>query len=143
MKPWESLISLERIMELHGKAMTKVGQAPTVDRKTRDCVDGRLGNAWTGESYVGDARDARPGLCFAGFLLFYLVRDHCFPDGNKRIGWVAAMEILARIGLTVKATDDEATDFVTRIADQERDDSVKSGLDASLWLAGRLEAPAV
>jgi prophage maintenance system killer protein len=101
-----------------------------------DCVDGKLGNAWQSESYISD-EDAKAGICFAGFLLFYLTVGHCFPDGNKRIGWISAIAVLASLGLTVKAADDEAEQFVDRIASGQ----VREGLQAVQWIAARLDAP--
>ncbi len=48
---------------------------------------------------------------FRGCLLYYLMKNHCFVDGNKRVGWAACMEVLRALGLTVTATDKEAEDF--------------------------------
>ena len=141
MKPWSSLISLDEIIALHAKAMADFGQPVAhAGAGVQNCVEGRLGNAWTSDSYASD-EDAKPGLCFAGYLLFYLVKDHCFHDGNKRIGWISAMTVLAALGLTVRATDDEAEDVVMRISDQTRDDAIRDGLTVVRWLALRLEAP--
>jgi hypothetical protein len=95
------------------------------------------GNAWTSETYRADEDNVYPGLCFCGFLLYYLVRGHCFPDGNKRVAWASAMAILASIGLTVNATDDESYDLVIRIAEGK----IQSGMEVVQWLGRKLEAP--
>jgi death-on-curing protein len=100
-------------------------------------VEGRLGNAWNAEAYATTDEDAVMGLTFACYLLYYLVRDHCFPDGNKRAAWASCMAILASIGLTVDATTDESYDLVDRIANGV----VKNGAEVVQWIAGRLEAP--
>jgi len=89
------------------------------------------------EQYTLADEDAKPGLCFTGYLLYYLVRDHCFPDGNKRAAWAASMAVLASMGLTVKATDDEAYSLVDRIATG----GIDEGAEVVQWLAERLEAP--
>jgi death on curing protein len=46
-----------------------------------------------------------------------LAKNHCFLDGNKRIAWMAAVEVILREGLEVNATTDEAADLVLRVAD--------------------------
>jgi prophage maintenance system killer protein len=124
-------------MELHQRAMLEHNTvALKVGPQHADCVDGKIGNAWQSELYVSD-EDAKKGICFAGFLLFYLTMGNCFPDGNKRIGWIAAMTVLSEVGLTVKATDEEAEAFVTKIAAG----LIRSGLEVVNWIAGRLDAP--
>jgi prophage maintenance system killer protein len=135
--PWESLLTSQKVMELHARAMLEHSEAILQTGPLHeDCVEGKLGNAWQSESYVTD-EDAKHGLCFAGFLLFYLTLGNCFPEGNKRIGWISATVVLASLGLTVKATDDEAEGFVTRIADG----TTRNALEVIQWLAARVEAP--
>src|ERR1700744_4551120 len=100
-EPWGSLISTDKIVALHGEGIARYSQAAlAVGAHAVDCVDGKIGSAWTFESYRVDD-DAKPGICFAGFLLFYLVVGNCFPDGNKRAGWSAAMSVLAYLGLNI------------------------------------------
>jgi death on curing protein len=135
--PWRALISTDKVFELHQEAVLRFSQAAIADSMSaRDCVDGKIGNAWTAESYTL-SEDAIPGICFAGYLLFYLVTGHCFADGNKRAGWASAMSVLAALGLTVKATDDEAETLVLEIASGV----MKEPLRVVSWLAARLEAP--
>jgi len=69
--------------------------------------------------------------------MFYLVQDHCFPDGNKRIGWIAGMTILGKIGLTVSSSDYDAVRFVRMISTNQ----VAEGASVVQWLAERVEAP--
>ena len=139
-EPWSHLISTDKVIALHGEQMAKYSQTPLpIGSHSVDCVDGKLGNAWTSETYRIEEEDVRQGVSFAAFLLFYLVLGNCFPDGNKRIGWAASMIVLAELGLTVKATSDEATDFVQGIASGH----VKNGLEVVQWIASRLEAPEI
>jgi death on curing protein len=136
--PWNHLISLDRVLELHQRGLLEHSQAVlAVGELAKDCVDGRLGNAWTSETYRADEDDIYPGLCFCGFLLYYLVRGHCFPDGNKRVAWASAMAVLASIGLTINATDDESYDLVIGIAEAR----IRSGMEVVQWLGRKLEAP--
>jgi hypothetical protein len=44
-------------------------------------------------------------------MLFYLIKNHCFIDGNKRVGWAACMEALRSLGLTINATDEGLRNF--------------------------------
>jgi death-on-curing protein len=135
--PWDSLITVSDVLQLHARGILEHNQTPiAISQTAQDCVEGRIGNAWTSEGYSAD-EDATPGLCFAGYLLYYLTRDHCFPDGNKRAAWSAAMAVLASLGLTVNASDDEAYSLVDRIANG----IIKDGMEVVYWLTGRLEAP--
>ena len=136
---WQHLITTERILELHEQSLRLSHQKPlAIGAEQMDCVEGRIGNAWLAERYSSEEQHMRSGLCFAGHLMYYLVRNHCFPDGNKRIGWIAAMTVLASLGLTVCSTDADAIDLVMRIAENE----VPDGSAVVQWLAARLEAPA-
>ncbi len=136
---WQHLITTERILELHEQSLRSYHQKPlAIGAEQMDCVKGRIGNAWQAEWYSSKERHVRSGLCFAGHLMYYLVRGHCFPDGNKRIGWIAAMTVLASLGLTVRSTGADAIDLVMRISTNE----VPDGSAVVQWLAARLEAPA-
>lgn len=131
------LISTSDVLALHSEAVSRYGGLGTLSHDTKDCVDGRIGNAMLAEEYVTDDERVRPGLCFAGFLLFYLVRDHCFSDGNKRVGWMAAMRVLGDIGLTIEASENDAFAFVDSISTGQ----IGDGRKAVLWLAAHLSAP--
>ena len=74
------------------------------------------------------------GICFCGYLLFYIATKHCFVDGNKRVAWTSAMWVLSIMGLTVDVQDEGAIDFVTAIADGK----VDRGEEVVNWLAERL-----
>jgi death-on-curing protein len=52
----------------------------------------------------------------AAALLFSLIKNHPFYDGNKRIAWRAAEVFLARNGYALRADPDAALAFTTRIA---------------------------
>jgi death-on-curing protein len=136
--PWSSLISTNQVIELHARGIAEHSQSQVPNPESaEECVDGRLGNAWTSEVYRPDDAYAVPGLWFAGHLMVYLVRDNCFVDGNKRVGWAASMTVLASLGLTVEASADEAYELVSGILDGR----VKSGSEVVQWIAARLKAP--
>jgi prophage maintenance system killer protein len=104
-EPWAQLISADGILDLHAESIRRYGGDPT-PTPLPGCVERSLGAAWNAELYAA-SEQAIQGCCFAGCLLYYLIMNHCFIDGNKRVGWVACMEILRGLGLTVNATDDE------------------------------------
>ena len=72
---------------------------------------------------------ARPGSGFGDFeayptvhakaaaLLHSLVRNHALVDGNKRLGWTAAVVFLELNGFTLEARDDPAYDLVIAVAE--------------------------
>lgn len=52
----------------------------------------------------------------AAALLESLVRNHPLVDGNKRLGWLAAVVFLDINGVWVEAPDDDAYHLVIRVA---------------------------
>ena len=134
------LITRDDVLQLHAEGIRRWGGKHSSKRlDSGDCVDGRIGNAASAEVYASDDERIRPGLRFAGFLLFYLASDHCFGDGNKRVAWMAAMQVLADQGLTVEAPEDDTYAFMDSVAKGE----IKRGQDVVTWLAERLIAPEI
>src|SRR5262245_53836722 len=101
-QPWRHLITEERLVDLNREVVETSGGMPSTPRE--GCVDGSLGAAWNAESYTAreDDDDGREGLVFAGSLLYYLARDHCFGDGNKRTALAGMQEVLGGLGLTIE-----------------------------------------
>ncbi|HEY4153166.1 MAG TPA: type II toxin-antitoxin system death-on-curing family toxin [Pseudolysinimonas sp.] len=52
----------------------------------------------------------------AAVLLESLTRNHALVDGNKRIGWLAAVVFLDLNGLALDAPDDDAYDLVIAVS---------------------------
>lgn len=52
----------------------------------------------------------------AAALLESIVRGHPLVDGNKRLGWLAAVVLLDLNGVWVEAPDDDAYDLVVGVA---------------------------
>jgi death on curing protein len=68
-------------------------------------------------------RDAYPDLLTkAAALLHSLARNHPLVDGNKRLAWLATFVFLAKNGVVLDPTDDEAYDLVVAVAAGEVDD---------------------
>lgn len=134
---WQDFITADRVMELHAESIKRYSKAALrVGNSHRDCVEEKLGNAWTAERYSASTDMSRSGLCFAGYLMFYLANGNCFPEGNKRVGWASAMAVLAELGLSVQATTREAEEFLLRIVAHD----VADGNEVVIWLAQRLQA---
>ena len=131
---WEHLITAHKVRELHTEGMRRYGSGLAGDEVRAGCVDGCLGSAWTAELYQEDPPGRVKGLTFAGYLLCYLARNHCFVDGNKRVAWLSTVWILSNLGVALEATDDEAVGFVESVILGE----VESGHDAVRWLGARL-----
>lgn len=56
----------------------------------------------------------------AAILCSRLIRNHPFPDGNKRIAHVAMRDFLARHDYEwIRPTDDEAEEMINRLAARE------------------------
>ncbi|MBF6567980.1 MAG: Fic family protein [Candidatus Binataceae bacterium] len=108
-QPWTAFISVEAVVQIHKDCVARFGGDRT-ESPQRGCVERSLGAAWNAELYSEDT-DSVHGLCFAGCLLFYLAKNNCFVDGNKRVGWASCMEVLGKLGLTIEATGEECQEY--------------------------------
>jgi death-on-curing protein len=57
----------------------------------------------------------------AASLLHSLVRNHALVDGNKRLGWTAAVVFCDINGTWLEAPDDEAYDLIIAVAEGRLD----------------------
>lgn len=132
--PFAMYLSIDDVFAIHEQAIRLHGGDKSPHAKS-GCVESSLGAAWSAECYsVPEAE--MPGLCFAGHVLFYLAKNHCFVDGNKRIAWACCMEALRNLGLTILATDDEAEDFCVGMLDGSS--AIEKASDVFNWLVPRL-----
>jgi death on curing protein len=68
-------------------------------------------------------RDAYPDLMTkAAALLHSLARNHPLVDGNKRLAWLATYVFLAKNGVELDPSDDDAYELVVAVAAGELDD---------------------
>lgn len=100
------------------------------------CLERSLAAAVNASLYASDA-DVPDLLIAVAYLLVYLVKNHCFVDGNKRVAWMALYRTLDLNGFALNADEEDAAQLVGDIA--------VGSIDASrvvLWLAvpGRLES---
>ncbi|CAA9588373.1 MAG: hypothetical protein AVDCRST_MAG18-4358 [uncultured Thermomicrobiales bacterium] len=70
----------------------------------------------------------------AATLLWGLVENHPFHDGNKRTAWVAAEAFLNANGVEVTASDDEAFEVIVAVAQGLSVDATEA------WLRERVAA---
>jgi prophage maintenance system killer protein len=125
----------DQVIRLHDEGIKRYGGDPTPRGDLESCIDRSLGAAWNGALYR-EPVDAAAGLCFAAFLLFYLTKNQCFTDGNKRTGWLAGVWVLLALGLTVTASKEECEIMVRSIAAE----AAATADDVVRWLAPRVES---
>lgn len=126
------LITAQRITALHARC-AEAGNLGG-DSQRPGCVDGAIGAALTAAMYEQDANAPDP-LLVAAYLLRSLCQNHCFVDGNKRVAWLAALEVLAAgAHLTIAADQVEAAVFVIAVAEGH----IQSAAEITAWLANRL-----
>lgn len=129
--PYAHVVDTDRLISLHSLGLQVAGTVsapPGVD-----CLNAALGNAWTAEEYRREEVHASPGFLFACYLLTYLAKDHCATDGNKRLAWLAFIEVLAFYELDVVADEQEVDELCCRIITDDL-----GGEDVALWVADKL-----
>lgn len=127
------LISEARIRELHARALELWGGLAGV--RDTGCVERSIGAGFTAGLYRAEEDSEPDVLTVAVYVSFYLARNHCFTDGNKRVAWMALVDQLAAVGLDVDAPQDDIVEQVTGVADGQF-----SPDDLQEWVAARLVA---
>lgn len=103
-------MTVDRILELHRQGIQSGG---TYGPPRPGCVEGSIGAAESATLYTSDGDP----LHLAVYLLTYLARNHCFPDGNKRVAWLGFVDVLLfNVQATLPISDDEAVAFVEDVA---------------------------
>lgn len=71
----------------------------------------------------------------AATLMWGLIRNHPFVDGNKRTAYVVTQTFLRSNGATIEASEDEIFEFVVSIAEGMGLEDAEAGLDrlVSSW----------
>ena len=92
--PYAHVIDEGHLLDLYSLALAVGGKGRFAPAR-EGCLAGALGNAWTAEMYRQDEDFEPAGLLFAAYLFVYLLRAHCFIDGNKRVAWLALVDVLA------------------------------------------------
>ena len=112
-------ITEARVIELWRHGIARYGGDQTERESDPGCVEKSISASINGAYYLSEGAEVNP-LHLAGLLLFYLVRNHCFLDGNKRVGWMAAVEVLLTDDIVVCAEEEEVVQFVLEIASGQR-----------------------
>lgn len=104
-------LSLAEVIELHRRVVDQSGGASGL----RDT--GRLESAVAQPRITYGGRDLYPSLIEkAGALCFFLVQNHPFVDGNKRLGHAAMEVFLILNGHEIRASVDEQESLILGVA---------------------------
>lgn len=112
-------LELEQLMALHAKVIARSGGSPGV----RDA--GAIESALAQPQMAFGDTELYPTLAEkAAALGFSLIKNHCFVDGNKRIGHAAMETFLLLNGFELDAPVDEQENVILRLAasEMERDE---------------------
>jgi prophage maintenance system killer protein len=137
-EPWSDWITATQIESLHAQGLREHG-GKNGSPPEKGCLERSLGAAYNAELYSMPEMDAETvisGLCFCGYLLFYLIQNNCFIDGNKRAGWTSAMYVLLGMDLTLEVSDDEAEKMCLQVASGQ----VRHAEELVIWIAEKLKA---
>lgn len=103
-------LTVETVLDLHEEIIAVTGGSPGL----RDA--GGLDSAVANPSRTFGGADLYPTLIEkAGILLWSLVQNHPFVDGNKRIGHAAAELFLRLNGKTIQAPVDDSETIVLAV----------------------------
>lgn len=111
-------VTAARVLDLHARTV-EIETGLAYDRRPSElgCVESCLASAKQAAFYERPESGEDDPLNVAGSVLDYLTKRHCFTDGNKRIGWLAAVDTLACRRLDVQASDDEVYDLCLGVAE--------------------------
>jgi death on curing protein len=133
--PWEHLTSRGRLVSFTREVFDQTGGGAKFTTPELECIDGKLGAAWTAELYVEDEHKIE-GFAFAAHLMFNIIRGHCLVDGNKRLAWISLVDVLASLGWEINASIDDAESFCLSLCEHEG----STARDVQEWLLdGRLK----
>ena len=110
--------SVGELIELHGIAIDAFGGAASPPKE--GCVDRSIASAINASLYSSDDMDEPDLLLAAAHLLFYVAKNHCFTDGNKRAAWSAVVRALDLNGIRIEADQTETAELVEGVASGAR-----------------------
>lgn len=95
-------LTKEQVLSIYEMLIERTGGSSGVINEP--LLDSAINNIWQ----TFDGVELYPTLEEKGARLAYsLVRNHSFPDGNKRIGILAMLTFLSVNGIEIKCTDTE------------------------------------
>jgi death-on-curing protein len=122
------------LIELHRAAIDGYGGMPSPPKE--GCLERSLAGAINASLYSAqDDADEPDLLLAAAHVLFYVAKNHCFSDGNKRVAWGAIIRVFDMNGIRINADPEDAGELVESVASGGR--TVR---DILVWLyePGRL-----
>lgn len=115
---------------MHAALIERYGGAVGVRAGGDELIDSALARPQNKLAYEPEASLA--GLAAA--YLYGLAKNHGFLDGNKRIGFAAAVAFLRANGLRLSAAEDEAYEYVIGLVEDRYTEQ-----DVALWIASHSE----
>lgn len=108
-------IDAAEVIQIQQKIMAAFGQesSPPAPNCIESCVD----NAINAALYSADNEPEPDLLVSVAYLLFYITKNHCFLDGNKRAAWASAVHVFFINGLAMNSGQVEAADLVNGVAE--------------------------
>ncbi len=104
-------LTVEEVIAIHDHAIREFGGSPEIASVARL----ELAVATPRQTMFG--QDLYPDLFSkAAILIYLLIKNHPFVDGNKRTGLFALFEFLERNGRTITVPSDELYQFTMGIA---------------------------
>lgn len=91
------------------------------------CVDRSVAGAITAAMY-SDGDDAPDLINAVAHLVFYIAKNHCFTDGNKRAALMALLHSLRVNDLELEADQVEVAALINALANYPRANSGRIGL---------------
>lgn len=105
-------LSVEEILELHGRLVERFGGSPGLRDLGMLESAVAMPQAGSGDSYLHEDI-----FEMAAAYLFHIVMNHPFIDGNRRAGTHAAFVFLADNGYAVTLSQDEKYDLVIGVCE--------------------------
>jgi prophage maintenance system killer protein len=137
MSSWSPIPPFEAIQQkciaFNREVIERYGGIAT-ETPAEGCLERSIAAAYHAEQYAGNEDSA--GLCFIGALMFFITKNQCFTDGNKRTGFALCLWLLLRFGLTLKCGDMDAANFFLAVAANE----IRTREEAVVWLAQNIMA---
>jgi len=128
-------LSREHIELIHDQAIKKFGGDAGYYDYTIDRIESILGQQYPHFGY-----DKYPTIFHkAAMLMYFFTNDHCFVDGNKRVGIQSAIVFLDVNGYEDNLDDEEGYNKTVEVAtiklsEMERDSYIES---LATWLSER------
>jgi death-on-curing protein len=104
-------LTVEEVLQIHEDQIANYGGSPGLrDLGLLESAVDAPGAAFGGGFFYNDPFE------MAAALLFALVKNHAFVDGNKRVGAAAALVFLSLNGIGIREDEPALSDLVLAVA---------------------------